>query len=90
MNPTCNLTEEEREAAFRQFDGMLSQKEEESIRSLFPQYLFFRNEYGDDSGFDPRGPVRICTCTACGETFEGVRANCRKAASRSITHCGLC
>lgn len=41
MNPKCNLTEEEREAAFRQFDGMLSQEEEESIRSLFPQYLFF-------------------------------------------------
>lgn len=76
MNPKCNLTEEEREAAFRQFDGMLSQEEEESIRSLFPQYLFFWNEEPDDSGYSSSArPVRICTCTACRETFEGVRAN---------------
>lgn len=92
MNPKCNLTEEEREAAFRQFDGMLSQEEEESIRSLFPQYLFFRNEYGDDSGYDSRGPVRICTCTACRETFEGVRANYArgKIHNEQVTcpHCG--
>lgn len=92
MNPKCNLTEEELEAAFRQFDGMLSQEEEESIRSLFPQYLFFRNEYGDDSGFDSRGPVRICTCTACRETFEGVRANYArgKIHNEQVTcpHCG--
>lgn len=75
MNPKCNLTEEERAEAFRQFDGMLTTEEEEQIRNLFPQYLFFRNEVPDDSGYDTRGPVRICTCTACGETFEGVRAN---------------
>lgn len=92
MNPKCNLTEEEREAAFRQFDGMLSQEEEESIRSLFPQYLFFWNGYGDDSGYASRGPVRICTCTACRETFEGVRANYArgKIHNEPVTcpHCG--
>lgn len=75
MNQKCNLTAEEREDAFRQFDGRITTEEEENIRSLFPQYLFFRNEEPEDSGFDTRGPVRICTCTACRETFEGVRAN---------------
>ena len=93
MNPKCNLTEEELEAAFRQFDGMLSQEEEESIRGLFPQYLFFRNEEPDDSGYSSSArPVRICTCTACRETFEGVRANYArgKIHNEQVTcpHCG--
>lgn len=93
MNPTCNLTEEEREAAFRQFDGMLTTEEEESIRSLFPQYLFFQNKGPDDSGYSSSArPVRICTCTACRETFEGVRANYArgKIHNEPVTcpHCG--
>ena len=91
MNPKCNLTEEERAEEFRQFDGMLTKDEEEKIRRLFPQYLFFWNA-ADDSGMDTRGPVRICTCTACGETFEGVRANYArgKIHNEPVTcpHCG--
>lgn len=92
MNPKCNLTAEEREDAFRQFDGRITTEEEENIRSLFPQYLFFRNEYEDDSGYDSGRPVRICTCTACRETFEGVRANYArgKIHNEPVTcpHCG--
>ena len=52
MNPKCNLTEEERAEAFRQFDGMLTKEEEEKVRSFFPQYLFLRIEEPDDSGYD--------------------------------------
>ena len=75
MNPKCNLSDEERQDAFRQFTGYLSQEEKENILSLFPQYLFFRNDYGDDSGFASGRPGRLCTCTACRETFKGVRVN---------------
>ena len=66
---------EERETAFRQFRGTLTGEEETAMRSTFPQYLFFRNEYEDDGWNISDGPVRLCTCTACGETFEAVRGN---------------
>ena len=49
MNPKCNLTDQERETALAQFDGILTPDEEDIIRQLFPQYLFFRFEY-DDTG----------------------------------------
>ena len=75
VNPKCNLPENEREAVLHLFDGRLSCEEEETIRGLFPQYLFFRNEYPDDGWNVGSDPVRICTCTACGETFEAVRGN---------------
>ena len=52
-------------------------EEEESIRELFPQYLFFRNEYRDD-GWNVSGPIRLCTCTACGESFEAERGNYKR------------
>ena len=48
MNPKCNLSEEEREAALGRFRGALTPEEEATIRGMFPQYLFFRNEYTDD------------------------------------------
>ena len=75
MNARCNLPETEREAAFAQFRGCLTAEEESTLRGLFPQYLFFRNEY-EDNGWDiGPGPERMCTCTACGETFTAVRGN---------------
>lgn len=75
MNPKCTLPEEMRAEALAQFDGWgLSEEEERRIRALFPQYLFFRNEYPDD-GWTVSDPVRLCTCTVCGESFEAVRGN---------------
>lgn len=74
-NPICNLPPEEREKIFRRFRGTLTPEEEETARSLFPQYLFFRNEYLDDGYNLSSDPVRLCTCTACGRTFEAVRGN---------------
>ena len=75
MNLKCNLNEEERERAFGMFDGMLTVEEEERIKSCFPQYLFFQMNYIDDGWSVSADPVRICTCTACGAQFEGVRIN---------------
>lgn len=75
MNPACNMPEGEQAAALGLFDGRLSTEEEEQIRRLFPQYLFFRMEYEDDGWNVGSAPVRMCTCTACGETFSAVRGN---------------
>ena len=75
MNPKCNLTEEEREAAFRQFDGFLTEEEEDEVGRLFPQYLFFHNEFIEAQGIYPSEVVRVCTCTACKESFEATRGN---------------
>lgn len=73
--PRCNLPEEKHEGILAQFPVYLSQEEEDEIRDMFPQYLFFRNEYEDDGFHASTTPVRLCTCTACGETFEAVRGN---------------
>jgi hypothetical protein len=73
MNPACNLPENEREAALKRFRGYLTPEEEDAVRGMFPQYLFFRNEYTDDGWNVSDGPVRLCTCTSCGKTFEAVR-----------------
>ena len=75
MNPKCNLPENEREAVKGLFRGYLTPEEETAIRGLFPQYLFFRNEYTDDGWNVSSDPVRLCTCTSCGETFEAVRGH---------------
>lgn len=75
MNPKSNLPEEQRQEIFSRFDGCLTAEEEKEIRAMFPQYLFFRNEYRDDGWTVSSDPVRICTCTACGESFEAVRGN---------------
>ena len=75
MNPKCNLTEEEREAALRQFDGFLTVEEEDEVGRLFPQYLFFHNEFIEAQGIYPSEEVRVCTCTACKESFEATRGN---------------
>ncbi len=66
--PECNMLPCDLEAALSEFDGSLDAEEEDQIRGLFPQYLFFHNEYGDDSGFDDNTtPVRVCHCTSCRE-----------------------
>ena len=78
-NALCNLLPCDQEAVLSEFTGSLDNEEEEQIREIFPQYLFFRNEYGeDDSGYgydDMTKPVRICFCTSCRQAFEGVRGN---------------
>lgn len=74
-NPKCNLPAGEREAVLGLFRGTLTPEEEGAIRRMFPQYLFFRNEYEDDGWNVSSDPLRICTCTACGESFEAVRGN---------------
>ena len=73
--PKCNLPEDERKRILAQFPADLDEEEETEIRDMFPQYLFFRNEYPDDGYNVSSTPVRFCTCTACGETFEAVRGN---------------
>ena len=73
--PKCNLPPERHEEILKKFDGVLSADEENQIRDMFPQYLFFRNEYTDDGWEASSTPVRFCTCTACHETFEAVRGN---------------
>ena len=73
--PRCNLPPERHEEILAMFSGELSADEESEIRDMFPQYLFFRNEYTDDGWEVSSRPVRLCTCTACGETFEAVRGN---------------
>ena len=76
MNPKCTLPEEKRAEALEALSGWgLSEEEERRIRALFPQYLFFRNEYLDDGWNVSSDPVRLCTCTVCGESFEAVRGN---------------
>lgn len=78
MNPKCTLPEEKRAEALQALTGWgLSLEEEKEIRALFPQYLFFRNDYRDD-GWNISDPIRICTCTACGESFEAMRGNYRR------------
>lgn len=76
VNVECNMPETDMAAFLGEFDGTLDADEERQIRGLFPQYLFFHNEYGDDTGlFDASTPVRICHCTACGRSFEAIRGN---------------
>lgn len=75
MNPKCSLPAELRRDALRQFDGALTVEEETRIRRMFPQYLFFRNEFRDDGWNVSSEPVRLCTCTGCGQSFEAVRGN---------------
>lgn len=76
--PRCNLPEERHAEILEQFDNLLTEDEEREIRDMFPQYLFFRNEYRDD-GFEAAStPIRLCTCTACGESFEAVRGNYKR------------
>ena len=74
-NPKCTLPEAEREQIFRWFDGQLTAEQEDRMRDLFPQYLFFRMAY-DDTGLDePEPGTRLCFCTACRESFPEVRGN---------------
>lgn len=73
--PKCNLPEESRAAALGLFDGQLSADEEDELRDMFPQYLFFHNEEADDGWNVSDGPVRVCFCTACRTSFEAVRGN---------------
>lgn len=76
-NAKCNLPESEHEAVLRLFPAYLDNEEEDRIRGLFPQYLFFYNDYdGDDSWLDPTNkPVRVCHCTNCRQSFTAVRGN---------------
>lgn len=57
----CNLTEEEKAAAWKQFDGgLLTREEVERVGEILPGYLFFRT--------DRQGKERDCICshTNCG------------------------
>ena len=75
MNPKCNMDPERFGEILGRFSGSLTAAEEDEIKTLFPQYLFFRNEY-EDNGFTVSStPIRVCTCTACGDSFEAVRGN---------------
>lgn len=92
MNPKCNLLPCDHEAVLTEFEGSLTAEEENRVRSLFPQYLFFHNEYGDDSGYgDTSTPVRICHCTNCGQSFEAVRGNyARGKMHHEMLNCPQC
>lgn len=92
MNPKCNLTEEEQKEALSQFDGCLTEEEEDEVRKLFPQYLFFHNEFTDGQGIYPSELVRVCTCTACKASFEATRGNYSRGKLHNeecnCPHCG--
>lgn len=76
-NVRCNLREDMHVHVLEQFTDGIDAEEEDRIRGLFPQYLFFHNEDdADDSGyFQGNKPVRICHCTNCHEDFEAIRGN---------------
>lgn len=57
----CNLDPEERARVFREFDGYLTNEEEEALSLKFKQYCFY-----DTWG---RKNFRECMCTRCG-SFE--------------------
>ena len=57
--PRCNLPPERHEEILARFSGDLSIDEENAIRDMFPQYLFFRNEYTDDGWEVSSTPVRM-------------------------------
>lgn len=54
----CNLTEEEWPKIFMEFDGALTQEEEEKLSGKFTQYCFYET-WG-------RKNYRDCICTNCG------------------------
>lgn len=58
-NPKCNLPEEERERVINGAQLWLTDEEEQTIRGLMPQYLFF-DSVGDRQVF----------CSACRERFS--------------------
>lgn len=91
-NPKCTLPEAEREQVFRWFDGQLTAEQEDRVRDLFPQYLFFRMSF-DDTGLDePEPGTRLCFCTACREAFPAVRGNYARGKLHNekcnCPHCG--
>lgn len=75
MKIACNLDKSKQGEVLSEFQTYLSADEEDTIRGLFPQYLFFYNASGDDSGYGDDTPVRVCYTTCCQRSFEGVRAN---------------
>lgn len=75
MNPKCNMSPAERDDAFRLFSGHDPYEHEREILEQFPQYLFFRSVYEDDGWSASGSSFRLCTCSACGYEFEGVRIN---------------
>lgn len=75
MNPKCSLNPEEREKIFGRFTGHMDIETERQITELFPQYLFFRSIFEDDGWSSSGSSFRLCTCSACGYEFEGVRIN---------------
>jgi len=75
MSIVCNLADTEQKEILKKFSGCLDAEEEDTIRGFFPQYLFFYNSAGDDSGYGDDAPVRMCYVTCCRQSFEGVRAN---------------
>ena len=92
MNPKCNMNPERHEEILGRFSGQLTEMKESEVRLLFPQYLFFRNEYEDDGWNVSSNPVRLCTCTNCGESFEAVRGNYKRGKLHgepcNCPHCG--
>lgn len=53
----CNLTPEEQQAAWEEFDGWLTPEEEEEVIECMDHYLFYTA--------DDRGKTRECICTHC-------------------------
>lgn len=92
MNPKCNLPEARHGEILGRFDGLMTADEERIMRERFPQYLFFRNEYEDDGFHVSSEPIRLCTCTACGDSFEAVRGNYSRGKLHhekcNCPHCG--
>lgn len=76
-NAKCNLPTSEHEDVLSQFPTFLDAEEEDRIRGMFPQYLFFHMaDDFDETGLDASSkPVRVCHCTNCRQSFTAVRGN---------------
>lgn len=80
----CNLSQEEEERVFREFDGYLSREEEDSLSEKFTQYCFY-----DTWG---RNNYRECMCTRCGmfDVYKDENSGFFNEGHKDLTICPSC
>lgn len=80
----CNLTDDERQRIFMEFDGYLSNEEEEALSQKFTQYVFYDN-WG-------RKNFRDCICTRCGifDQYKDENPDFFRHTHRDVTRCPNC
>ena len=80
----CNLSEDEAEIIFREFDGSLTRQEEEALDEKFSKYCFY-----DSWG---RKNFRECICTNCGgfDVYKNEHEYFFKGKHGDVTRCPEC